>query len=215
MSSAFPIQLRLLSAAPKMRSSSPAMVRSSANSSPSTSSSSHLAPWTLSSPGSSSFVLPTPPYSPLCVDEIPSEPSLINSSMELHVAIKSSRTCLIFVYSRQALKFSSKITHAHNSFLALAAREIFENAESRSPSSKKTSPRSNPSKEETSFCLICVEDVKRDDIPLIFGRLGILPSKVMSVGAAVSVQHGGRLWKVVSGKGVDAETLLMEVRKQQ
>lgn len=60
--------------------------------------------------------------------------------------------------------------------------------------------------EESSFHLVCVEDVKRDEVPLIFGRLGILPSAlIQGVGAAVSVQRNGRLWRCVAGKDLDVK----------
>jgi hypothetical protein len=46
-----------------------------------------------------------------------------------------------------------------------------------------------------------MEDVKAHDIPLMFGRLGVLPSRVASAGSAVSAQRGGVLWRCVVGKG--------------
>lgn len=65
------------------------------------------------------------------------------------------------------------------------------------------------------FYVVCIEDVRSQDIPLVFGRLGVLPSRVLAFGTAVSLQRDGRLWRCAIGKGMGLggmEGLLREVR---
>lgn len=77
------------------------------------------------------------------------------------------------------------------------------------------SPSLEGRKQETAFYVVCVEDVRSQDVPLVFGRLGVLPSRVLAAGSAVSLQRDGRLWRCAVGKGIGLggmEGLLREVR---
>jgi hypothetical protein len=228
----FPIQLRLLSPPPDMSFSSPWHSRASVRSSPST----PLSPYTSSSisPTSSAYysIPPSPPYFD-CDDgdgaldtELSYRPPALGTPTALHLAIKDSRYALILIYSRHSVA-SPKAAAAHAAFLGLATKEHLL---SPAPSAPVILPRrfvlapppsAAPRRPDTAFYLVCVEDIRREDVPLMFGRLGVLPSMIAGRGSgaaavAVSAQRDGRLWRCAVGNGIGAaggvEGLLKQVR---